>query len=262
MKYPPPLLHHPSEAEGGYLDLHDEFHDADKCWLHTWNGPCPWSQSHWCWRMPTLPRHSAKREVSFTPNKGRPGWWQEPLCLWDPQWQRHYGSRICKEIELRTIRSTTEFLSEYGRRRSKCDTIMLRIWQPFSCCSTLSTASELHLWALAQNIQQYTHSDLVCSLCPGRVSHPFDILVVLKHLEELHDQPRCSDLQSTSAGSCVQIRAVMFVGYAVPENVQFSVRSSYHHILFSYGPSTLSRWVCCSSILSSWLAVHYISHLL
>jgi len=96
-----------------------------------------------------------------------------------------------------------------------------------------------------------THSDLVCSLCPGRVSHPFDILVVLKHLEELHDQPRCSDLQSTSAGSCVQIRAVMFVGYAVPENVQFSVRSSYHHILFSYGPSTLSRWVCCSSILSS-----------
>ena len=49
------------------------------------------------------------------------------------------------EIELRAICSTTEFLSEYGRRRSKCDTIMLRIWQPFSCYSTLSTASELRL---------------------------------------------------------------------------------------------------------------------
>ena len=66
---------------------------------------------------------------------------------------------------------------------------MLRIWQPFSCCSMLSTASELHLWALAQKMQQYTHLDLVCSLFPGRVSHPFDILVVLKHLEEPHDQP-------------------------------------------------------------------------
>ena len=38
-------------------------------------------------------------------------------------------------------------------------------------------------------MQQYTHLDLVCSLFPGRVSHPFDILVVLKHLEEPHDQP-------------------------------------------------------------------------
>ena len=47
--------------------------------------------------------------------------------LRDAQWSRHYGSRICKEIELRAIRSTTEFLSEYGRRRPKCDIIMLRI---------------------------------------------------------------------------------------------------------------------------------------
>jgi len=79
---------------------------------------------------------------------------------------------------------------------------MLRMWQPFSCCSTLSTASELHLWALAQKMQQYTHPDLVCSLCPGRVSHPFDILVVLKHLEEPHDQPRCSDHQHLKVHIC------------------------------------------------------------
>ena len=65
---------------------HDEFHDTNKCWLHTWNGLCPRSQSHWRWRMPTLPRHSTKREVSCTSNKGRPGWRQEPPCLWDPQW--------------------------------------------------------------------------------------------------------------------------------------------------------------------------------
>ena len=49
--------------------------------------------------------------------------------------ERHYGSRICKEIELRAIRNTTQLLPEYGRRRSKCGTI---IWQSFSCYSTLS----------------------------------------------------------------------------------------------------------------------------
>jgi len=38
--------------------------------------------------------------------------------------ERHYGSRICKEIELRAIRSTTQLLPEYGRRRSKCGTII------------------------------------------------------------------------------------------------------------------------------------------
>jgi len=52
----------PSEAAEGYLDLHDEFHDADKCWLRTSNDPCSRSQSHWCWRVPILLRHLTKRE--------------------------------------------------------------------------------------------------------------------------------------------------------------------------------------------------------
>ena len=38
--------------------------------------------------------------------------------------------------------------------------------------------------------QQYTHLDLVCSLCLGRVSHP------------LHNQPRCSDHQHPKVHIC------------------------------------------------------------
>ena len=56
--------------------------------------------------------------------------------------------------------------------------------------------------APAHKIQQHTHLDLVCSLCLGRVSYPFDILVVVKHLEELHNQPRCSDHQHLKVHIC------------------------------------------------------------
>ena len=154
-----------------------------------------------CWNT-----RLSESSVSCTPDEGRPGWgwWREPPCLWDPQWQRHYGSQICKEIELRAIRSRTQLLPDYGRRRSKCDTIMFRIWQPFLCCSTLSTALELRLWALAQKIRQYTYLDPVCSLCFGQVSHPSDILVVvvLKHLEEPHDQSRCNGQQHLKVHIC------------------------------------------------------------
>jgi len=36
----------------------------------------------------------------------------------------------------------------------------------------------------------------------GRVSHPFDILIVLKHLKEPRDQPRCSDHQHLKVHIC------------------------------------------------------------
>jgi len=106
----------PSEAAEEYLDLYDEFHDANKCWLHTWNGPCPRSQSHWCWRMPTLPRHSTKWEVPCTPNKGRPGWRQEPPrrsmveALWKPDLQGNWaeGYPQYNRIPLRIWPSTPQ----------------------------------------------------------------------------------------------------------------------------------------------------------
>ena len=199
MKYPPPLLHHPLRSSRRVSGL---------AWWVSWRRQV--LAVHLKWSLPSIsvsltlkdanPAETLNQARSTLYSQQRSSWMAARAslsmrpsmveALWKP------------EIELRAICSTTEFLSEYGRRRSKCDTIMLRIWQPFSCYSTLSTASELRLWALAQKIQQYTHLDLVCSLRLSRVSHPFDILVVLKHLEEPHDQPRCSDHQHLKIHIC------------------------------------------------------------
>jgi len=233
MKYPPPLLHHPLRSSRRVSGL---------AWWVSWRRQV--LAAHLKWSLlsisvslmlkganpaETLDQARIRCLVPLTKVVLVEGGGKS-LLVYETL---NYGSWICKEIDLRAIRSTTELLSEYGRRRSKCDTIMPCIWQPFSCYSTPSTASELRLWVLTQKIQQYTHLDLVCSLCLGQVSHSFDILVVvlLKHLEEPHDQPQLNDHQHlTSVGSCVHIRVVVFVGYAVPDNVH-SFQSSYHHIL-------------------------------
>ena len=153
----------PPKKQKGIWTCMMSFHDAEKCWLHTSNGPCPRSQSHLCWRIQTLPRHSTKQEFGALYSRqrlrmgARASLSMRPSmveALWKPYLQGNWA----------------EGYSQYStigrRRRSKCDTIMLHIWQPYLCYSTLSTASELRLWAVAHT-RQYTHLDPVCSLCLG-----------------------------------------------------------------------------------------------
>ena len=54
-----------------------------------------------------------------------------------------------------------------------------------------------------------------------------------------------STWKSTYVGACVHIQVVLFVGDAIPENVQ-SVQSSHHHILCwpSHYPLCSRRWSC------------------
>ena len=85
-------------------------------------------------------------------------------------------------------------------------TVFLMLLYVIYCLRTVPVSTK--------RIRQYTHL-LVCPLYLGQVSHLLDILivVVLKHPEEPHDQPRCNDHQHLK----VHIRVVVFVGYAVPE---------------------------------------------
>jgi len=140
VKYPPRLLRLPLQSSRRVSGLAWWVHDADKCWLRTWSGPSPQSQSHWRWRMQTLPKHSAKRGFGALDYWRRSSWSRMAAraflsmrpsiveALWKPDLQGNW----------------TEGYSQYstiGHRHSKCDIIMLHIWQPYLRYSTLSTAS-------------------------------------------------------------------------------------------------------------------------
>ena len=198
----------PFEAVEGYLDLHDECHGADKCWLHTWNGnrPCSRSQSHRRWRMPILLKHSTKRGFGALHSWRRSSWLRMVAraslsmrpsiveALWKPDLQ---GNWIEGYLQYNTItpRLWPSTLKMWYYHVPHMTTFLILLY---------ATALELFLWVLAQKIRQYTHLDLVCSLCFGQVSHPSDnlVVVVIKHLEEPHDQPRCNGRQHLEVHIC------------------------------------------------------------